>query len=548
MENSNQNHSNQNREFDSYENSPNYSLESHTNNGNHHSSQTAVQDEDISPEDEQRLAGYNPAANQLISQEYRLKQDQEVAVERPLAEKPGVRLVSVITLVGVVIASASTLWFGFLQPKPPAKQAAKTTNSSPSNEPVLDESAELKSRLAFQDQRQQLNVKPVAATSPSPMSQAKQQPTPSPPVRTVRQTISPRTNTFRVSESAPRVRQYPASTSVNSPVSHTVPRTIQRPVQQAENNVDPLQQWNKLASLGQSQIGNSTIASNQENPTVSTANNQTVKTLKSTTLNPQEAELQTVLIGSKSVDGQANLTPGMVGILNRTPANLVNSNVSSNKDVALGTSVPAKVIMPMIWDEGGKNPNDRFAVELTRPLKATDGTEALPAGTVIVAKTTAVGKKNNLVSASAIALVYPDSQGTVKQETIPVSTLLIRGNNKRPLIAQKLNDVGSEIAQQDLLVGLLSSLGKVGSIVNQPRTQSSTVVSNGTFNQNTVSSTADPQIWAAALEGFFSPVSDRLSRRSDQAVQELLQRPNIQFLPEGTEVSVVVNNFLKVAR
>ncbi|MTJ49112.1 hypothetical protein FJR05_15145, partial [Dolichospermum sp. UHCC 0259] len=198
--------------------------------------------------------------------------------------------------------------------------------------------------------------------------------------------------------------------------------------------------------------------------------------------------------------------------------------------------------------EGGKNPNDRFAVELTKPLKATDGTEALPAGTVIVAKTTAVGKKNNLVSATGIALVYPDSQGTVKQETIPASTLLIRGNNKRPLIAQKLNDVGSEIAQQDLLVGLLSSLGKVGSIVNQPRTQSSTVVSNGTFNQNTVSSTADPQIWAAALEGFFSPVSERLSRRSDQAVQELLQRPNIQFLPEGTEVSVVVNNFLQIAR
>ncbi|MEA5554828.1 hypothetical protein VB713_28295, partial [Anabaena cylindrica UHCC 0172] len=468
---------------------------------------------------------------------------------RPLAEKPGVRLVSVITLVGVIIASGSTLWFGFLKPKPPAKQAAKTANPSPSSEPVLDESAELKSRLAFQDQQQQLKAKKVELVptkSSSPTSPTKIQP--SPPVRAVRQTISPRTTAVRVAEPAPSIRRYSSPTSVNSPVSRTVPHTIQRPVQQVENNVDPLQQWNKLASLGQSQIGSSTIASIQENPTAPTASNQTLKTLKSSTPNPQEAELQTVLIGSKSVDSQADLTPGMVGILNRTPANFVNSSTSSNKDVALGTSVPAKVIMPMIWDEGGKNPHDRFAVELTKPLKATDGTEALPVGTVIVAKTTAVGKKNNLVSATGIALVYPDSQGTVKQETIPASTLLIRGGNKRPLIAQKLNDVGSEIAQQDLLVGLLSSLGKVGSIVNQPRTQSSTVVSNGTFNQNTVSSTADPQIWAAALEGFFSPVSDHLLRRSDQAVQELLQRPNIQFLPEGTEVSVVVNNFLQVAR
>ena len=108
--------------------------------------------------------------------------------------------------------------------------------------------------------------------------------------------------------------------------------------------------------------------------------------------------------------------------------------------------------------------------------------------------------------------------------------------------------MGTDIAQQDLLVGLLSSLGKVGSIVNQPRTQSSTVVSSGTFNQSTITSNSNPQIWAAALEGFFSPVSERLSRRSDQAVQELLQRPNIQFLPEGTEVSIVVNSFLKVER
>jgi hypothetical protein len=550
MDNSHQNHSNQNEEFDLHENSADSSLESPTNNGNHHSHQTAVQEEDISPEDEQRLAGHNPTANQLISQEYRLKQDQETAIERPLAENPGVRLVSVVALVGVVIAGVSTLWFGFLQPKPPAKQAAKTANPSPSNEPVLDESAELKSRLAFQDQQQQLNVKPVPSKSPSPISSTQPVPSKSPsPISPAKSTPSARTRTsaVRVAESAPRVRRYASPNPVNPTVPRTIQPPVERPVAQAKNKVDASQQWNKLASLGQSQIGNSTIASTQENPTAPTANNQTFKTLKSSTPNPQEAELQTVLIGSKSVDTQANLTPGMVGILNRTPANLVNSNVSS-KDVALGTSVPAKVIMPMIWDEGGKNPNDRFAVELTKPLKATDGTEALPAGTVIVAKTTAVGKKNNLVSATGIALVYPDFQGTVKQETIPASTLLIRGGNQRPLIAQKLNDVGSEIAQQDLLVGLLSSLGKVGSIVNQPRTQSSTVVSNGTFNQNTVSSTADPQIWAAALEGFFSPVSERLSRRSDQAVQELLQRPNIQFLPEGTEVSVVVNNFLQIAR
>ena len=172
------------------------------------------------------MAGYNPTANQLISEEYRLKQDPEGAVERPLAEKPSVRLGSVVALVGIVIASGSILWFGFLQPKPPAKQAVKTTNPSPTSEPVLDESAELKSRLAFQDQRQQLKVEPFPTKSPSQTPQAQLKPNSSAPVRTVRQIVSPPSTTVRMAETAP-VRQYssPFSCKLYSPTNKTTTST-----------------------------------------------------------------------------------------------------------------------------------------------------------------------------------------------------------------------------------------------------------------------------------------------------------------------------------
>uniref|UniRef100_A0A8J7AD58 Uncharacterized protein n=1 Tax=Desmonostoc muscorum LEGE 12446 TaxID=1828758 RepID=A0A8J7AD58_DESMC len=541
--------SNQNHEFDYLnENSADSSPGFNITNGNHRSNQaTLVADDDISPEEEQLLAGYNPTANHLISEEYRLKQDAEGAVERPLAEKPSVRLGSVVALVGIVIGSVALIWFGFLQPKPPVKQVVQTPTTSPKDEPVLDESAELKSRLAFQDQRQQLKVEPVAAKSPNPTLQNKPKPKPSQPP----QTFSPRTTPtsritpitpVRISQPAPPVVRYISPNPVNYQAS--------TPIRQPESNVDPFQQWSQLASLGQSQIDNSKVAETQSEVAVKTQTPTSLKpTARASISTPEDPGIQTVLIGSRSTDSKTdNLTPGMVGILNRTPVATTNLNVDETKEVALGTSAPGRIIMPMIWDQGGNNPSDRFAIELTKPLTATDGTVALPAGTVLVTKTVAVGKKNNLVSASAIALIYPDFQGTVKQETIPAETLLIRGRGQQPLIAKKLNDVGTDIAQQDLLVGLLSSLGKVGSIVNQPRAQSSTVVSNGTFNQSTITSNSNPQIWAAALEGFFSPVSERLSRRSDQAVQELLERPNIQFLPEGTEVSVVVNSFLKVER
>ncbi|MEH2062404.1 MAG: hypothetical protein V7K50_09000 [Nostoc sp.] len=544
MSNSNQNH-----EFDYLnENSGDSLPEFNSTNGNHRSTQaTLVADDDISPEEEQLLAGYNPTANHLISEEYRLKQDAEGAVERPLAEKPSVRLGSVVALVGIVIGSVALIWFGFLQPKPPVKQVVQTPTTSPKDEPVLDESAELKSRLAFQDQQQQLKVEPVAAKSPSPTLQNKSKPTLSQPPQTFSPRTTPTSRTtpitpVRISQPAPPVVRYIS----RNPVSYQA----SPPRRQPESNVDPFQQWSQLASLGQSQIGNSKAAETQSEVALNTQTPTGLKpTARASISTPEDPGIQTVLIGSKSTDSKTdNLTPGMVGILNRTPVATTNLNVNETKEVALGTSATGRIIMPMIWDQGGNNKSDRFAIELTKPLTATDGTVALPAGTVFITKTVAVGQKNNLVSASAIALIYPDSQGTVKQESIPAEALLIRGRGQQPLIAKKLNDVGTDIAQQDLLVGLLSSLGKVGSIVNQPRTQSSTVVSSGTFNQSTITSNSNPQIWAAALEGFFSPVSERLSRRSDQAVQELLQRPNIQFLPEGTEVSVVVNSFLKVER
>jgi hypothetical protein len=541
--------SNQNHEFDYLnQNSGDFSSEFNSTNGNHRSNQaTLVADDDISPEEEQLLAGYNPTANHLISEEYRLKQDAEGAVERPLAEKPSVRLGSVVTLVGIVIGSVALIWFGFLQPKPPVKQVVQTPTTSPKGEPVLNESAELKSRLAFQDQQQQLKVEPVAAKSPNLTLQNKPKPRPSQPP----QTFSPRTTpTSRITPITPVRISQPAPPVVRYISRNPVSYQASSPIRQPESNVDPFQQWSQLASLGQSQIGNSKVAETQSEVAVNTQTPTSSKPTARTSIStPEDSGIQTVLIGSKSTDSKTdNLTPGMVGILNRTPVAPASLNVNETKEVALGTSATGRIIMPMIWDQGGNNPSDRFAIELTKPLTATDGTVALPAGTVLVTKTVAVGKKNNLVSASAIALIYPDSQGTVKQESIPAETLLIRGRRQQPLIAKKLNDVGTDIAQQDLLVGLLSSLGKVGSIVNQPRTQSSTVVSSGTFNQSTITSNSNPQIWAAALEGFFSPVSERLSRRSDQAVQELLQRPNIQFLPEGTEVSVVVNSFLKVER
>jgi hypothetical protein len=123
--------------------------------------------------------------------------------------------------------------------------------------------------------------------------------------------------------------------------------------------------------------------------------------------NSSRAALPTELRSMSSAD----MTPGMIGILNRTPVSQLNQRMGGLSEVTLGTSTRARIILPMIWDEGGNNSTggtassqeNRFAVELTEDMKATNGSVALPAGTILVVRTHSVRRGNNLVSASALA-------------------------------------------------------------------------------------------------------------------------------------------------
>jgi hypothetical protein len=514
---------NANRQFESHEFdevSEAFSNPTHHANGNGKTSTTSVQqdleaDDDLTPEEEQQLAGFNPATPQLISEEYRLKQDQEGAVERPLAERASIRLGSVVAVVGTVMGAGAVLWFGFLQPRPPARQVTQSPAPTPSP-PTFDETAELKSRLAFQDQQQQLQSQSVAQPKSPDRSKstALRSTTPAPtPVA-----VSPRVSVSR-----------PEPVVIRSPIS---PPEKLRPMER----IDPFQRWAQLANVGQlrvspgamepSRTASSELPSGQSNPSASATQQPPIIPVVSIGMAETKAPDQ-----MPSPDATAEMTPGMVGILNRTPVDPLDPQRGRFREVALGTSTKAKVIMPMIWDEGSHNSTggtasaqeNRFALELTEDMKATNGSVALPAGTILVVRTHSVGRGNNLVSASAIAIVYRDRSGQIRQQTLPPDSLQIRGQNNRPLIAQKLNDVGPDIARQDLLTGLLSSLGRVGTIINQPRTQSSITTSGGNFNQNVITSSGEPQIWAAGLEGFFNPIAEQISRRSDQTMQELLQ-------------------------
>lgn len=545
---------------------------------------SGINKDEITLEDEKELAGYNDDLTELLTKEYRIKQDEEEPEKRSSSEKPSVRMGLVLTGTAAIMGVVGFVWFGFLAPKP-ARQQVSNPSPSPTPTPLKDESAELKGKLAFQDQRRQLETKPEVQkqrsiptkpqASPSPVV-AKTTPVPQPIRQTPTVLPPPRTVFVRQPSSPPPQPVLQATRPIQVIQSAPTP-----PAPQSSPAVDPFERWSQLASLGQTRgLTMRETASNSEGQLTSGANYYAtssttgpniadtpaptaLSTQSNASLAPTRTQQQstqqgisTVSIGYTTVNNNptatntTGMTDGEMGILNQSPINQnSNSGDSSALEVAIATSVNARVVVPMLWDESGKSPtNGRFAIQLTEDMLATDGSVALPTGSILVTQVESVNQGNKLVNMSVVALVYPDLQGRIRQEAIPPGNLLIRGKNNQPLIARGLFDKGSEIAKQDLLVGVLSSLGRVGEIINQPRTQSSSSSSSFGFSQSTVTTTSNPNVLAAALEGFFKVTGDRLAQRSNQAVQQMLQTPNVAVVPEGTKVSVFVNSFLRVHR
>lgn len=256
------------------------------------------------------------------------------------------------------------------------------------------------------------------------------------------------------------------------------------------------------------------------------------------TLSPEATPEASALTNSPTLE-QVN-SPGAKGILNRTP---------QTAQVPLGTTVNGVVSVPLLWDEGsGKQLYDKFAVTLTADFTATDGSIAFPAGTVVIAKASTVSKTNRMVQATAVALVYSDRNGQIKQQPIPEGAILIAGEGGQPLIASGYFDPGSDIAGQDILTAVLSGVGRVGQVFAEPKVRSSSSISGRFGGSTTTVESRDPQIWSAVLDGFFSPLAKRMESRSDRATEELLNRPNVAVVNKGTPVSITVNSFLNIYR
>ncbi len=529
-------------------------------------------DDEITPEEELEISGYQPQEGALIDQEYLIQRDLEQAEPIVPSENPLVRGAIVSLLVGGVMGFGWMCWSIFFAPK----QIAKTPITPKPTQQAFaqsqsEEEARLKAELALRNQQSSQEKQIQKPLTPKPST-----PKPSPTIRR----SAPVRQTRIANLPAPRIIR----TQVSSPpriIRETAPRQQPRnlPVSKPTQAVDPFKQWSELATLGQQTVALNDDKQIQETETLPNKVEQT-NTSNSTPINSSSpyreisfqnnsdnskgninkpSSIPVITVNSSATDTEKSLnqiqTPGEWGIVNRQSPNtqysdfIQNASITpSNLQVQIGTTAEAKVLVPMLWAKEDKN-QGRFAVELEEDVLSNDGRIALPKGTILITEVDSVSGANNLVKQSVVAIVYTDSLGKVRQQTIPSNAILIRGSDNKPLIAQSLTDRGAAIAQQDILIGLLGAASRAGQVFNQNRTQSQTVISDGGFNSQTIVTGArKPNILAAAVEGFFQPMQERLNKRADKTDSDLQNRPNVAIVPAGTKVSIFFNSFFEITR
>ncbi|MEO0844314.1 MAG: hypothetical protein AAF063_36400, partial [Cyanobacteria bacterium J06643_5] len=169
-------------------------------NSNQENYQNELLDDELTPEEELEISGYQPEQVALIDQEFLIEQDNEQAEPQSGSENPLIRfairlwrLASLIAsaVVGGVMGFGWMIWSIFFSPKPVVKAPTQQPTSKVFEKEESSEAARLKAELALRNQASRNVEQPPVQTPPSP------KPKPSKPVRTARKPKPPKPRIIR---------------------------------------------------------------------------------------------------------------------------------------------------------------------------------------------------------------------------------------------------------------------------------------------------------------------------------------------------------------
>jgi hypothetical protein len=210
------------------------------------------------------------------------------------------------------------------------------------------------------------------------------------------------------------------------------------------------------------------------------------------------------------------------------------------RKLRIGTQVKATLLNPIAWSGDGQDiafsgngaPTPKFIARLEQPLKDMDGNEIVPQGAEIVIAVRSLEPRSGMAELTALQMII-DNQ----EYAPPIGAITLRGANGNPLIADKFQDKGKDIAAADRSMFFFGALSKVGELLN--RTDSNVVITAG--GSSSSSSSGKANILGGVLQGGFGALAQQQQQRNQQWLQEIIQRPDIRYIPAGKELSLYIN-------
>ncbi len=206
--------------------------------------------------------------------------------------------------------------------------------------------------------------------------------------------------------------------------------------------------------------------------------------------------------------------------------------------LVVGTKAKAKLQTPIAWSDEVQNPNQNFLVQLSEPLKGSDGEVSIPKGAYLVARVSTAGA-SGIILLSAVSYLSTRNERTIERP-LPQGAILILGKNGQPLQAKltRNNHSGTNV-----VTVLLSGADAATSLVNQATSQSY-LGNGGSFSTTTTS--PNPNYVAGFGQGVANELLQQIQERNQRARQQSESQPNVYILPQNTKVQVFVNSSISL--
>ncbi len=465
---------------------------------------------------------------------------QDVQTKQALSSNPFAKLglVGAATLAIVLVGGVflSQLMSGSNQK--PKSIVSAPVQEQPTNESISQQlEAEvdtLKTKLALTEQaqmvkaaQQQLRIAKttpkVALQEPSVSSRGRQTVIPtSPPPAYVPRPV-PVERIARVPTYQPSLSpQLPVVKPNTQPVVNTTPPAPP----------SPLEEWTRLAKLGSYGQVNVTDQPSNVAAAPEAANNT----------QPQE---QTPNPNSDQTQTPQQETPAPV-VSQAQPQGQKSVAVGSSAKAVLATAIFGETNKSGGGDEAGGDKNV-FVIRLKEPLKSTDGAIALPANTEFLAEIRSISEQG-LLQMNVVKVISQDD-GNPTERSLPNNSIILRGTQGKPLIANRFPGQSSSIASMDLGLFVLGGIGKAAELINRSDTELQPLISTVTNADGSTSSSSQittvtknrRDIPAGVVEGGLNSVVPQIAQRNQQAIAQMSQQTGVWFLPAGTNIEIYVN-------